>query len=332
MQAAAEKPLSISTEALGSGGFGTVFKAKWGERAVAVKRYNTEVPNWKVSFDKEAGFFAAMQGRSHQNVMTIYACQEDNESALVVMECLAQYTLIEAIEDTANYTLEHLLKFTNEAFHGLAYCHSLRVAHCDFKPENVGLSMGSPQTQVAKLLDFGAATHVDGEKIYRGGSVEYAAPEHLQNVAAPVHETRDTYAAALVLFSTLYDLLWPNFPQTDAIEALKAFHRQLFIAVPAGFRPIKPSDAPEGIDDAELYNLITHMWAQNPYERPTMAEAAQRLSTQRQVLFPPAPASPNKKQYSCSPSKKRKVAEVEPSSAASISAAQPRALFNARPQ
>jgi eukaryotic-like serine/threonine-protein kinase len=142
---------------------------------------------------------------------------------------------------------------------GLAAAHAQGVVHRDVKPANVLLESDGVHV---KLADFGIALLRDGARATQTGTVigtaAYIAPE--QVLAQPITGKVDVYALGLMLLEALTGK--QPFPGTAVESATARLARgpEIDQHLPTAWR-----------------TLLHVMTAQDPAERPTAAEAAQRL-------------------------------------------------------
>ncbi|MGN6407121.1 MAG: protein kinase domain-containing protein [Curtobacterium sp.] len=142
---------------------------------------------------------------------------------------------------------------------GLAAAHAQGVVHRDVKPANVLLESDGVHV---KLADFGIALLRDGARATQTGTVigtaAYIAPE--QVLAQPITGKVDVYALGLMLLEALTGK--QPFPGSAVESATARLARgpEIDQHLPTAWR-----------------TLLHVMTAQDPADRPTAAEAAQRL-------------------------------------------------------
>ncbi|MGJ8674123.1 protein kinase domain-containing protein [Rubritalea sp.] len=208
---------------LGSGGFGSVYKAKdtMLHRDVALKRLDkgTEGDALREQLLREARVLASMQ---HPNIVSIYDITSHDEYDEIVMELLQGVSLDALVS-------RHLLQpsdFKNVAcqiLQALSASHNAGVLHCDVKPENIMLCMSSDDHYEAKVYDFGMSLPVEEqESVGKGklmGSIYVMAPELFSGEQPS--EQSDLYALGCVL----YFLLTGAYPfQGDNAVQIMASH------------------------------------------------------------------------------------------------------------
>lgn len=136
-------------EVLGTGSFGTVFRAHdmLLLRTVALKVLRAGA---KRSALDEARSAASL---NHPNICTIFAIDDANGVPLIAMEYLSGQTLNRILEHMGPMPVEAMRGISHQIASGLAAAHALGIVHGDLKPENVMVA----ENQTAKLLDFGLA-------------------------------------------------------------------------------------------------------------------------------------------------------------------------------
>ncbi|MFC5049661.1 protein kinase [Rubritalea spongiae] len=211
------------SKSLGSGGFGSVYKAHdtMLHRNVALKRLDKGGAEdaLREQLLREARVLASMQ---HPNIVSIYDITSHEEYDEIVMELLHGVSLDVLMK-------RHLLQpndFKNVAIQilqALAASHNAGVLHCDMKPENIMLCMSSEDHYEVKVYDFGMSHPVEEqESVGKGklmGSIYVMAPE-LFSGEQPSPQS-DLYALGCVF----YYLLTGDYPfQGDNAVQIMASH------------------------------------------------------------------------------------------------------------
>jgi serine/threonine-protein kinase len=141
-------------DSLGSGGMGTVYKARDTRlnRLVAIKVLREDlvaIAGRKQRFIQEAKSASAL---NHPNIVTIYDFFQHEGMDCLVMEYIAGKTLFELIP-RHGMRLNEALRIAVQMAEGLRKAHSAGLVHRDVKPSNVMVPDGGP----VKILDFGLA-------------------------------------------------------------------------------------------------------------------------------------------------------------------------------
>jgi eukaryotic-like serine/threonine-protein kinase len=181
-------------ERIGSGGFGTVYRA-WDERLqrpVAVKVIDRDHAAPRVTREAQA---VARLG--HRNIATLYELASDGERAFLVSELIEGETLrVMGRRGELNDRL--VARVGADSAAALMHAHRAGVVHRDVKPENILVGAG----EEAKLVDFGIA-RIAGERTLTAtgavvGTLAYMAPEQADGLRPG--PAADVYSLALTLY------------------------------------------------------------------------------------------------------------------------------------
>lgn len=249
-------------EVLGSGGFGTVYRA-WDnrlEREVAVKVVETG-PGSATRIRREAQAAARL---NHPGIVTLFEFVHhelgpEGGRAFLVSELVDGRTVRELV-DRDLLSDREVGEIGLEVASSLDHAHSRGVVHRDLKPSNL---ISPARDGGAKLMDFGVARLTDLDELTRTGDVlgtlAYMAPEQAEGREAG--PPADVYALGLVLFEA-----WTGFnPRKGASpsETVRAIDREL--PPLSAYRPDLP---------VELTDLVDECLENEPEHRPTAAELA----------------------------------------------------------
>ncbi|XP_017752609.1 PREDICTED: serine/threonine-protein kinase mos [Eufriesea mexicana] len=240
---------------LGSGGFGTVYKASYKGDQVAAKVMQTEKCSNVFDCEKHATFLR------HSNIVKVLMIEQGVSLSLITME-LCGTTLQNYLDETAITKNERVGILKNIAC-ALQFCHSAGIVHADVKPKNILMSAdGQP-----KLTDFGSSVLIGKpNKINKfHGTPGYTAPEVIRrNKPSPA---ADIYSLGIVAWQMLSRML-----------PFAGLHSHTIIYLSAkGYRPID-----DNIDDEfrGIYKtLYRQMWSQNVIDRPTTSEVISKIDT-----------------------------------------------------
>jgi len=195
---------------LGSGGYGTVFRALDTKlnREVAIKRLKPESDSSESELNdrlqEEAKVLAALR---HPNIVTIFDIQQNGNSAEIIMELIEGKTLSELVD---HHVLQpsDFIYISTQILSALATAHENNVLHCDIKPSNVMLSLTSQKSYEVKLLDFGmspTALISKNNSPQIMGSIYFMAPEQFDK-QTPRPET-DIYSLGCLFYYMLTGFL-----------------------------------------------------------------------------------------------------------------------------
>ena len=166
-------------EKIGSGGFGTVYKA-WDHhirRNVAIKTCEVGSKDVRSRFFREAQIAGGLQ---HPNITLVYEFGFEGDVPYMVQEFLSGEDLDQMIRQGPRLSLQDKLKILIGIAFGLEYAHKAGVMHRDIKPANVRIL----DTQSVKIMDFGIAKSLDPETDItltgiKVGSSSYMSPEQI---------------------------------------------------------------------------------------------------------------------------------------------------------
>jgi serine/threonine protein kinase len=254
---------------VGSGGFGSVFKAedvKSPGRIVALKelhKKHTRSAALKQRFFHEA---LAMARLDHPNLPRLYTFGEDNGAYYLVMEFVSGIPLSDEIQKNGPLAVDRAVEITRQLLQAVGYAHRNGIIHRDLKPDNIMVLDQNAKLRI-KVLDFGIARLVGGENLTMTGegfgTPNYMSPERITGTAEVDHRT-DIYSVGIILFQML-----TGKPPFEASSTDPAFFwaeiRRLHQSEPL------PSLAPFGVPGA-VENIIRKATAKTPEERYSTAE------------------------------------------------------------
>ena len=155
----------VLDEKLGSGGMGTVYRAKDLRKVeaqdrqpyVAIKVLNNDFrthPDAFIALQREA---SKSQGIAHPNIVSIFDFDKDGDVPYMTMELLQGQELAALLRDYPNGLPNAMVwPLVDGMCAGLKRAHDAGITHSDFKPGNVFVTRDG----VAKILDFGIARAV----------------------------------------------------------------------------------------------------------------------------------------------------------------------------
>jgi serine/threonine protein kinase len=198
---------------LGHGGMGAVYEVR---NVLTEKRLALKVilpahladPESRARFLREVRIAASLD---HPNVVRVFEPALHGDTMLLPMELVDGVTLREHLTGddgrARRVPVGELVPLLAQVCDGVAAVHAKGIIHRDLKPANVMVVRGDGGALVARVLDFGAARHVDkrDEHTREGlalGTPPYMAPEQL--AAAPDLDARvDVYALGVIAYEAL---------------------------------------------------------------------------------------------------------------------------------
>lgn len=198
-------------ETIGSGGMGTVWRARDRHLAidVAVKLVTVDEdtpPTVSRRVLVEAR--AAAKIRHASTVRVFGSGLTADQEPYVVMELLVGESLEERLERDVRLEPVEALKLMLPVVGAVAAAHEMGVIHRDIKPSNVFLSKESTGRVRPKLLDFGIAKHLDAAPVNVTmpgailGTPSYMSPEQARG-QADVDARSDQWSLAALLYEVL---------------------------------------------------------------------------------------------------------------------------------
>ena len=244
---------------LGSGGFGTVYRAEdtWINKTVALK-----VPHKQgVDFGELLREPRLLATLNHPNIVTILTAEKQEQVFFIVMEFVPGETLESIVERDGPLDLARALDYTCQICNAVDHAHRHGVLHRDLRPSNVLVS----DSGLVKVADFGTSRFLEiaahGTTII--GSPPYMAPEQFHGKAV---FASDIYSVGVTMYQMLtgdlpYDtrspseldrlkrgelvtpsrLKNPKIPRAIDAIVLKAMAPRQSPPLPAGRRPARRS-------------------------------------------------------------------------------------------
>ena len=185
--------MSITLEERIGHGNVSVFKAKMGGKAIAVKRmkcYENEIP-------REVEIHSNLP--PHPNVLPLLGVAQDGDMIYICID-LADKSLHHYLHTEKKKPSPQLsTKWAMQIAKGMHHLHEHGVAHRDLKSANVLLF---DNENTAKLCDFGTARALDRTTTVTGmaGTYRWMAPEFNSKGSAKVNQRCDVFSYGMLLF------------------------------------------------------------------------------------------------------------------------------------
>lgn len=256
------KELTIFSETLGSGSFGTVYKGIWRGEIVAVKQFRTreEIDSFSVEVEK-------LSCIKHPNIVTLHKHYKLVNTGYLVMEYAEGGSLNHLLHENRQqeYDLRHACSWAKQTARGVAYLHSFKpkpIMHRDLKPANLLLFAGG---RLLKICDFGTACTVKTQMTNNTGSASYMAPEVF--ATSNYLESGDVFSWSIIF----WEILARRHPYSQQYSNP---YQILWRVKQEGARPNELESCPKII-----WKLITRSWNKDPQKRPTMAQISKEMDT-----------------------------------------------------
>ena len=187
-------------EKIGSGAFGTVWKAHdlLLDRKVAIKVVpNSELDDIQAAL-REA---KAVAGLQHPNIVRIFRVKPSSDHVLLISELIVGGNLLDLIR-VRKLSFNQSAEICRSVALALDHAHSQGIVHRDVKPSNILID----RNDTPYLADFGIAKVINTAATIRQpdefiGSIGYMAPEQSRNKT--VDARTDIYSLGVVLYELL---------------------------------------------------------------------------------------------------------------------------------
>jgi len=290
-------------EKLGTGGFGTVYRARHValDTFVAVKVLHSHLLDSEATrarFAREG--ISACRVRHPNAVVVLDAGTTEDGSPYMVMELLEGVSLLDELSRKKVLPVRRAAEIALPVCEVLEVAHAAGVIHRDIKPANIMLAR-TARGELIKVLDFGIARLVD--EVLEGGPVtagdqvvgtpHYMAPERLLGRTAD--ERSDLYSVGAMLYQMLCARLpYGSGGATPLGQALRQLQSS---AVPVD--RIRPG-VPRELSEAVMRSLDA-----DADRRPTLAQLCgvlRAVSEHVEATWPPTLLDPEPTRDSFGPS------------------------------
>lgn len=266
----------LITDLLGEGGMGRVYLGRHVRlpQQAAIKVLRDDLVQDRASiarFNREASSASQIQS---DYVARVYDFGETQDKLVyLAMEYVPGRTLRNVIEAEGPLPLPRTATIISQIAEGLDAAHRLGIIHRDLKPDNVIIAADDEIGDRAKVVDFGIAKGIGGDKEgqitstgFVVGTPDFMSPEQLLNEA--IDARSDVYALGLVAYNMLTGVL--PFEASTPSKGLMA----RLVEEPA---PLSRSN-PRGMWSVELQQVFDKVLARSADDRyATAREFAQAL-------------------------------------------------------
>ena len=277
---------------LGRGSFGTVFKGRNQHgREVALKKLRTG--------GKDANSRAAQEAVTLQKLLKDPRLQENDHivsikkvrlfegSIWIVMEYCDFGNLNDYFKTNSDilHAIGPKIRLMRQIINGIAFLHSIKIAHRDIKPRNI-LVKSAGGYAIVKLADFGLCKILHPEALSSGmssdvGTALYKAPEFwTKNGRTKYYRNIDVYAAGLTFAAMLQFIAGQSLvPRVEGSTqsssessqpiGLVAHNRQLYNQPDITVVKIEPNDC---ATTENVKRIISEMTCTSSGDRPSAAD------------------------------------------------------------
>ncbi|XP_006877357.1 PREDICTED: proto-oncogene serine/threonine-protein kinase mos-like [Chrysochloris asiatica] len=263
---------------LGTGGFGSVYKATYHGLPVAIKQVKKNTKNRLAS---QRSFWAELNiaRLRHDNIVRVVAASTrtpagSDSLGTIVMEFGGNTTLHQIIYGANSYleepgeespcsagrrlSLGKCLKYSLDVVKGLIFLHSQSIVHLDLKPANILIS----EQDVCKIGDFGCSERLEDLSFqaphHLGGTYTHRAPELLKGET--LTPKADIYSFAI----TLWQMTTKEMPYSGERQYV------LYAVVAHNLRPsFSAAVFTDSVLGQRLQSLIESCWRANIWQRPS---------------------------------------------------------------
>lgn len=275
-----------SIESVGSGGFGSVYKADYFGKTVALKKVKKQTKNRLAS---RQSFWAELNAAHlrHKHVVRVIAattcvpleCEDTNNIGMILMEYVGSRNLHQVIYECVEPLQEdRWLRYAAHIAHGLRFLHSHNIVHLDIKPANVLIS----SEDLCKIADFGCSLKLErgcevsacGASVsHVGGTYTHRSPELLKGEA--VSPKADIFSFGI----TMWQLITRKQPYTGDRQHV------LYAVVAHNLRPCV-TQQPQFVSEQgqSCRSLLERCWSREAGCRPTAQELVPCLERLRSSL------------------------------------------------
>lgn len=194
----------VTTEKLGSGSYGVVYKArlKTGTRDVVAIKCVQKAALTKKEADNLVQEIKLLKELKHDNIVKMIDFQGDSNYIYIIMEYCGGGDLSRFIKARKCLPEPLCRQFLQQLALALKFLRSKDIAHMDLKPSNILLT--SVRNPRLKLADFGLAQYLSPDQIETSirGSPLYMAPEMLLD--GKYDAKVDIWSVGVILFQSIF--------------------------------------------------------------------------------------------------------------------------------
>jgi len=233
-------------EKLGEGGMGVVYKAEDMklDRFVALKFLPEHLVDDETALKRLLKEAKSASAINHNNVCTIYAIEEYEDTHFIVMEYVDGETLRKKAKGNP-ILVDDAIDYSVQICNGLKAAHDKDIIHRDIKSENIMIN----KDNVIKVMDFGLAKLKDEAGLTKtgtAGTIAYMAPEQLQGFE--IDTRTDIWSFGVVM----YEMLIGQLPFKGEYESAMMYSI-------VNTEPEPMSDMPEDLEQIVFKSLAKNL-------------------------------------------------------------------------
>jgi len=247
---------------IGRGAYGIVFKARWREEAVAVKKI---IGDADISDELVKAFTAEIKLmknlRPHRAIVTMLGVVTD--PLCIVTQFYENGSLLALLLSETKLSMEMNMKFVKGVASGMLHLHSEKIIHRDLAARNILLDKDFEPV----IADFGLSRVVQGNNSKQAtksdvGPIKWMAPESLTNKVYSIKT--DVWSFGVLCWEILARS--EPFPDLEPLEvAFQVARDGLRLEIPAHCPP-------------NLRSIILACWYDDPHHRPDFSLLVPQLN------------------------------------------------------
>ena len=239
-----------TTDRIGKGGFGVVFKAydTHLDRYVALKMSEVADENDSTRLAREVELAAKLP--THPNIAHYEACYTFATPLGTYDFGVLQFYNDGSLDDLIKknvLTTDEKISILKQILNGIGFLHSNRIVHRDLKPRNILIARRGDK-YIPKITDFGISKEFDaansaafGNSMVGAGTLAYSSPEQLSERS--MHRNTDLWSYGVIA----YQLFTGELPFTTGSYSVTSSdgRMELFRQVNSGVLPEAVNTIPE---------------------------------------------------------------------------------------
>ena len=232
----------IKTDCIGTGGFGSVYKAEdnYHHRTVAIKIAKVTQGQENIRLSREVEMVKKLP--AHPNIAVYEECYtfpgHDGEYDFGIMQYYEEGSLHEVLKKNV-LTFAQKQNILTKTLNGLQFLHNNGIIHRDLKPQNI-LIVKRGEEYIPKITDFGISKVLDINKstahshsLTGFGTYAYSSPEQLKSTK--IRKNADLWSFGVIA----YQVFTGEQPFTTGGDTSEAGRQELFRQINSGVLPDK---------------------------------------------------------------------------------------------